>query len=194
MNFNQTNNNAGSVNNYRLAPAPVRETRSILGNYSTEGNRLVGYAAVWDSPTQINENGRSFTEIVRRGAFSRALASKSDIIATYNHNADALLARTSNGTLRLNEDATGLRFELDLPDTTLGRDIKTLTSSGTLNGASFTFNVRSGGDKWDGATRELRDLFLYECGPVAQPAYSMTSLGLRSTSINKKRLDLLNRM
>lgn len=198
MKFTQNNHNGGDVNNINLTPTAATETRSITGNYQTDGNRLVGYAAVWDSPTQIYENGVQFTEIVRAGAFTRSLANRGDILATYNHNPDALLARTSNNTLRLSQDATGLRFELDLPDTQLGRDLKALTSTGTLNGASFTFNVRSGGEKWNGKTRELVDLNLFELGPVAQPAYSSTSLGLRSrqaeqdkNSINLKRMRLM---
>lgn len=171
------------------------ETRSFTGDYTTEGNRLTGYAAVWDSPTQINENGRSFTEVIRSGAFAKAIASRGSVIATFNHNPDALLARTDNGTLRLMEDAHGLRFELDLPDTQLGRDIKTLTSTGTLRGASFTFNVRAGGEKWNGNTRELRDVFLYELGPVSTPAYQATSLGLRADmELKKMRLQLAEKM
>lgn len=167
------------------------ETRSLLATYKTDGNTLTGYAAVWDSPTQLVENGRAFTEVIRQGAFSKAIASRGSIIATFNHNPDALLARTDNGTLRLMEDSHGLRFELDLPDTQLGRDIKTLTSAGTLAGASFTFNVRSGGEKWNGNTRELRDVFLYELGPVSTPAYGATSLALRADmQLKKLRLQL----
>jgi hypothetical protein len=174
----------------------MRETRSFVGDFrQSDGNKLVGYAAVWDSPTQINnEGGRSFTEVIRSGAFSKAIASRGDVIATFNHNPDALLARTSNGTLRLNEDSRGLRFELDLPDTQLGRDIRALTSAGTLNGASFTFNVRTGGDRWDGNTREVTDVYLYELGPVSMPAYEATSVGLRSQWINDKRRELLMRL
>jgi HK97 family phage prohead protease len=173
----------------------TKETRSFGSNTTNDGNKLVGYAAVWNSPTQITEGGRSFTETIRSGSFSKALASKADIIATFNHNPDALLARVSNNSLRLSEDSHGLKFEIDLPDTQLGRDLKTLTNAGTLNGASFTFNVRAGGDKWDGNTREIRDVYLYELGPVSQPAYVSTSLGMRSQEhINKKRIELLNRI
>lgn len=157
----------------------MREVRSLSSTYQTDGNKLTGYAAVWDSPTTIFEDGRQFTEIVKRGAFTKAIAYGNDIISTFNHNPDALLARTRNNTLRLSEDNHGLKFELDLPNTQLGRDLKELTSNGTLNGASFTFNVRSGGEKWQGNTRELRDLFLFELGPVSSPAYEATSLGLR---------------
>lgn len=158
----------------------MREVRSLSANYQSDGNKLVGYAAVWDSPTTIHEDGRTFSEIIRSGAFSKAIASRGDVIATYNHNPDQLLARTRNSTLRLYEDSHGLKFELDLPDTNLGRDLKALTASGTLNGASFTFVVRSGGERWSGNTRELTDLFLFELGPVSNPAYEATSLGLRN--------------
>ena len=169
------------------------EKRSIFGRIDGDGNRLHGYAAVWDSPTNITEGGRSFIEVVRRGAFSRALASGGDIIATFNHNVDRLLGRTSSGTLRLSEDDHGLRFEIDLPQS--AADLKELASRGDLNGASFTFAPRKGGEVWDKGTRELRDVFLYELGPVVMPAYPATSVGLRDDAhrLRLMRLELLSR-
>ncbi|OWK37895.1 Phage head maturation protease [Fimbriiglobus ruber] len=153
---------------------------------------LTGYAAVWDSPTRITEGGRSFTEVVRRGAFRSAVESKADIIATFNHDPSRLLGRTSAGTLRLHEDDRGLRFEIDLPDH--ASDIKEMVDRGDLNGASFTFRPKAGGDNWNGDTRELTNLFLYELGPVAMPAYTATSLALRSKQqFRKMELDLRER-
>lgn len=162
------------------------ETRSILSNFQHDGNRLAGYAAVWDSPAVVTENGRTFTEIVRRGAFTKAIESKADIIATFNHDAGRLLGRTASGTLRLHEDAHGLRFEVDLPAS--AADLKELVARGDVKGASFMFQVRKGGEAWDGSTRELRDVFLYELGPVALPAYPATSVGLRSKDHYRRKL------
>lgn len=169
------------------------ESRKVSSNYTTEGNRLVGYAAVFNSPTQITEGGRSFVESVRPGAFRSALASGKDVIATFNHNPDNLLGRTSSGTLRLAEDNVGLRFELELP--AFASDIRELVSRGDLNGASFSFAVRAGGEKWaDRSTRELTDLDLFELGPVSMPAYSSTSLGMRGNiELAKLRLQLISK-
>lgn len=168
-----------------------RETRSIASTFETDGKKLVGYAAVFNSPSQVmRERGRTFTEIIRPGAFTKALASGGDIISTFNHDPSRLLGRTSSGTLRLTEDERGLRFEVDLPES--AADVRELVQRGDLNGASFAFAVRQGGEKWDAdhQTRELTDLYLAELGPVVQPAYPATSVGLRSTSVRRKLVEL----
>ena len=54
--------------------------------------------------------------------------------ALFNHERGALLGRTCSGTLRLSEDGTGLRYEIDLPDTTVGRDVAALLERGDLTG------------------------------------------------------------
>jgi HK97 family phage prohead protease len=157
-----------------------RETRSINSKLESSGNTLTGYAAVWDSPTTINMPGKSFTEIVRRSAFSRTLDGNRDIICTFDHDPASLLGRRSSGTLTVTPDEHGLKYEVVLPDTTTGRDLKTLVERGDVYGGSFTFGVRA--DKWTNNTRELLDLELYELGPVTMPAYPSTSLSLRSNS------------
>jgi HK97 family phage prohead protease len=167
----------------------MREQRSISVPFAADGNRLVGYAAVWDSPTRIAEQGRVFTETIRAGAFARSLKENPDIIATYNHNPDRILGRTKSGTLRLSEDERGLRFEIDLPESETV--LRELVARGDINGASFTFAPRAGGEAWSGNNRELRDVYLYELGPVTLPAYEDTSVGLRSgDAMRKKELEL----
>src|SRR5262249_1804476 len=86
-----------------------------------KGRTLRGYATVFNDEATIHEYGQEFREQIAPGAFREALAG--DVVALYNHNRDAVLGRTSSGTLRLNEDAKGLSFEIDLPDTALGRDL-----------------------------------------------------------------------
>jgi HK97 family phage prohead protease len=167
------------------------ETRSFTAPFQYEGKTLRGYAAVWDSPAQITEGGRSFTEVIKRGAFRSAVESKADIIATFNHDPSRLLGRTSAGTLRLHEDERGLAFEVDLPEH--ASDVREMVQRGDLKGASFTFTPKRGGETWDGNLRTINDVFLYELGPVAMPAYPATSVGLRSNDKYRKILDLLNR-
>ena len=166
-------------------------TRSLSSSeYKTDGNTLVGYASVWGVGYRMVEpvNGqlRSFTESVRKGAFSRSLASSPDIVSFYNHSPNHLLGRTSNKTLRVEEDAHGLRFEVDLPDTPTGNEVRALAQRGDLSGASFTFGIRPNGEKWEGNKRELTDLFLAEVGPVVLPASAATEVQMRSTYLFKR--------
>ncbi|WP_254068379.1 HK97 family phage prohead protease [Brevibacillus sp. 7WMA2] len=55
------------------------------------------------------------------GAFTRSLG-ENTIKALWNHRTDYVLGSTKNQTLRLSEDDIGLRFELDLPNNTWGKD------------------------------------------------------------------------
>jgi uncharacterized protein len=52
-----------------------------------------------------------------------------------------VLARTRSGTLRLAEDSKGLAFDLDVPNTSFGRDVLELAERGDIGGASFAFTV-----------------------------------------------------
>ena len=88
--------------------------------------------------------------------------------------------RTRSGTLRLAEDTRGLAFDLDVPDTTTGRDILALAERGDLGGMSFGFSTGKGGDAWQGDKRELRAVTLHEISVVqAHPAYSGTIVQAR---------------
>ena len=139
------------------------------------GRRLEGYAATFNTPAPIG----GFTETIRSGAFARTLA-KPDILALVDHDPGRLLARTASGTLRLAEDTRGLAFDLDLPDTTLGRDVLALAQRGDLGGMSFGF--RPVDEAWPARDRrELRAVDLVEISVVhAFPAYPATSLAARS--------------
>jgi HK97 family phage prohead protease len=151
---------------------------------------------VFDSPSQ---DLGGFTEIIRPGAFKRTLAANdSDPLALVHHMPHLVLGRTSAGTLRLSEDARGLAFEVDLPETQAARDLLVSVERGDIRGASFAFTVPSGGDHWEQrggqVTRELRDVDLYEITITPSPAYLDTSVARRSfagrytRSIDRNRL------
>jgi uncharacterized protein len=142
--------------------------------------RLEGYAAVFNSPARI---GDRFVETIRPGAFRAALAQPgADVLALVDHDPGRLLARTASGTLRLSEDARGLAFDLDIPDTTLGRDVLALAQRGDIGGASIGFRVKD--EAWPTRDqRELRAVDLIEISVVhAHPAYAETSVAARVRS------------
>lgn len=140
------------------------------------GRRLEGYAAVFDTPARIG----GFSETIRRGAFRSSLEERGDVLALVDHDPSRLLGRTSSGTLRLAEDTRGLSFEIDLPDTALGRDLLALAERRDLGGMSFGFKVKA--EVWPAADRrELRAVELVEISVVqAFPAYSATSVQARA--------------
>ncbi len=154
---------------------------------TSQPRTLYGYASVFGQKAQIG----SFEEIIAHGAFSRSLASGRDILCQIDHDSSKVLGRTSSGTLKLSEDEIGLRFELNLPDTTEGRDLAEMARRHDLGGMSFGFYVPEGGESWDGSTRTLTDVELVEISVVhAFPAYSGTSVDIRSKQ-KKPRLEKL---
>src|SRR5436190_17332076 len=109
------------------------------GNKSPQ---LVGHAAVFDTPSQ---DLGGFTEIVLPGAFKRTLGSTRDPLALVQHMPQLVLGRRSAGTLRLQEDARGLAYEIDLPPTQAAADLLVSVERGDVRGASFAFSTPKGG-------------------------------------------------
>ncbi|TDT94913.1 hypothetical protein DFO45_2671 [Azorhizobium sp. AG788] len=151
---------------------------------ASTGRTAVGYAAVFNSPTQI---GDWFIEEVAPGAFDDAVAG-GDVRALFDHNSARLLGRTTSGTLRLGQDAIGLAVEIDLPDTGDGRDVATLLERGDITGMSFGFMVTK--ETWDETgnipKRTIQKVDLLEVSIVSFPAYADTSVALRSLEGRRK--------
>ncbi|HFZ2573613.1 TPA: HK97 family phage prohead protease [Pseudomonas aeruginosa] len=158
--------------------------RRAAASLKQNGRTLFGYAARFGDPTSIG----GWTEVIQPGAFSRSLAgpAAASIRAVYEHDSAALLGRVGAGTLRLTEDDVGLAFELDLPDTSLGRDLAELVKRGDVSGCSFGFFPEK--ERWDGETRHLLDVDLQEVTITATPAYPTTSVQVRSKEPRTLRL------
>ena len=144
---------------------------------------LVGYTAVFN---RFSDVLGGFREKIAPGAFKSVLGQ--DVRALKNHDANYLLGRNKSGTLRMMEDDHGLRVEIDLPDTQVGRDTAEEARRGDLDGMSFAFVIDR--DSWDHkADPPERTILsfreLYDVGPVVYPAYTDTSAAMRSLDRNK---------
>jgi len=99
-----------------------------------------------------------------------------------------VIGRSTAGTLRMAEDKTGLSVEIDLPDTTDGRDIATLIERGDISGMSFGFIVTK--QTWDETgdvpKRTIEAVELHEVSIVAFPAYDDTTIAMRSLDDARK--------
>jgi HK97 family phage prohead protease len=151
-------------------PPEIRE--AVAG-----GRTIAGYAVVFNSTAEI---GDAWREVVAPGAFTESLGSN-DVVALYSHERCRVLGRTSAGTLRLKQDNKGLSYEIDLPDTTDGRDLAVLIERGDVNGMSFGFSVTK--QEWDETVsppkRTIQAVDLREITVTAFPAYDDTTIGLR---------------
>lgn len=155
------------------------EVRAIITESGTQ--QIEGYAAVFDK-NSVDLGG--FVERIAPGAFRESIAG-GDIRALWSHNSDLVLGRTANNTLRLSEDTYGLKFQLDLPDTTLGRDAFTSIQRGDVSGMSFGFTVKKEDQVWQRGEpgqphqRTLLKVDLFEVSPTAFPAYQQTQVSTR---------------
>jgi HK97 family phage prohead protease len=138
--------------------------------------RLSGYAAVFNEDSVP----LPFLERIAPGAFRKTLTETPDVRLLINHEG-LPLARTKNGTLRLNEDETGLYMDADLPDTQAARDLYTLVERGDVDQMSFAFRVIR--QKWseDRSRRVLTELSLSDgdVSVVTYPAYPTTTVEAR---------------
>lgn len=166
--------------------AEVREQNGEL--------RFEGHAAVFDS---WSEDLGGFRERIQRGAFRKVLRAGADVRFLMNHNPDLIMARSTvkdgPGSLRLEEDSTGLLVDANLVPTSTARDLRELTSTGVVSGMSYHFSMRDGGqDTWDDAyTERTVTQFggLHDVGPVTYPAYQATDASMRALACGIEIVD-----
>jgi len=144
---------------------------------------LRGHAAVFD---KLSLDLGGFREKISPGAFLRAIK-EDDVRALFNHDPDHILGRTTNDTLRLSEDDEGLLSEIDMPDTTVGRDLTVSISRGDVDAMSISFlKIRDSWEEGEGGEpdiRTLEEVELFDVSPVTFPAYPDTDVALRSYAV-----------
>jgi uncharacterized protein len=171
----------------------MRERRFFKGAEvrATGDGHIEGHAAVfnqeyvlWDSPTL------RVTEIIRSGAFDKTISEKHDVRCLFNHDPNMILGRTASGTLSLAQDTQGLKYNCDVADTSIGRDVRTSIQRGDISGCSFAFIVDE--QKRTEEEKEqklfiLREILkigeTFDVGPVTYPAYEGTDVKARSLEL-----------
>jgi len=173
------------------------ESRSEDG---AESQWIVGYAAKFgvnsldlgDFVERIDP--QAFGIVAERRGRKKPLETR----ALWNHDPNFPLARYP-GTLRMNVDEIGLRYEFPVPDTTYGRDLAANIEAGIVRGSSFSFQIAPGGEAWsveDG--RSIRTVTkidtLIDVGPVTFPAYpdADVTVAKRSFDVFRQQRDAEN--
>lgn len=151
-----------------------QELRSI-GEISAVGDDGIfeGYLTVWDT---VDDHNSTF----KRGSFKKTIQERgSRIKILFDH--EELIG----SSVELREDATGVfgRGKLNL-DVEKARETYAFMKDGTLEGLSFRFRPIKEGFK-DGV-REIREIKLYEFGPVMFPSNdSALVTDVRSENFNE---------
>lgn len=169
-------------------------TEKIEIREDDDGNRtLSGYAVKWEKKSSVLGYYYKFREQFKKGAFADSLKD-GDQRFLWSHDTGKVLGRTKNGTLRLKEDDVGLRFELDLPNTTLGNDTYESIKRGDVDGVSFGFrNPDDHIEEFDDdlPLRTIKTASLIEVSAVAFPAYPDSEVSARGYDRMKQYNDEL---
>ena len=161
---------------------PIMERRTTTQRADVNGQTIAGYAAVFNSPS---EDLGGFIEYIAPGAFDSVM--NDDVRGFYNHDYNYLLGRASSGTLRLSTDERGLRYEIDLPNTTYANDLIELMRRGDVKESSFAFMIES--DSWSVKNKQnIRTITkisrLIDVAPVVIPAYPAATSQLVTRALN----------
>jgi uncharacterized protein len=128
-----------------------------------------------------------FKEIIKTGAFNKALQRAKDVLLLFNHDDEKRLASISEGNLKLFEDSIGLKAETEISDAAI---IERAKSQG-FSGWSFGFmpikqRFEQGKDGIE--RRFIEDLDLIEVSLLSvKPAYPATSVEIRTDGILERR-------
>ena len=118
-------------------------------------------------------------EVIARGAFDNA--DMKDCCLKYNHSNDIpILARVRGGSLALSIDNIGLKWDANLFDTSVARDVYALVKGGGLDKCSFAFTVEE--EEYDRTThtRTIKKIGkLFDVSIVDIPAYDDTDVSAR---------------
>lgn len=167
----------------------TRATQIDIEIRGGDGRTVSGICCPFDSPTEIREGQHTFTEVVKRGAWSRTIAERGPnrikFLAQHDHRALPL-----GRAVLLREDASGLYGEFRVSKTEKGDEILELIRDGALDALSVGFEVIR--DRWSNrmSHREIHEGKLREVSAVTFGAYSdAVILGVRNQTRNVLSLE-----
>lgn len=160
-----------------------------------------GYATTFDEPYLLYDWGNyKVYEKIDRHAFDDC--DMSDVICQYNHEG-RVFARNKNGTLQLAIDNHGLKTDMELSGTELGRQVYEELKGGYSDKMSFGFKVGEDKreiteDRENNVTTVMRTITkitkLYDVSIVSIPANDATEVSARNFSegvINEIKEEIL---
>jgi HK97 family phage prohead protease len=156
-----------------------------------DGLTLEGYAAVFDSPTEIASRQEGhFIERMKPGCFRKTLDRRTPVLM-FNHGQHPLIGDMPLGVItEAREDARGLFVKARLSDNWLIQPVRDAIELGAVSGMSFRMSIPQGKETWRKPAergglpeRDIHEVACPELGPVVFPAYEDTTVGVRSQEI-----------
>lgn len=173
------NQNLHEVRFYDFSKAENREYAPHLTD--KEGRVVTGYAIVFNQRSRVlydRAQRKYFTEVIDPRAVTMEFLNNQDIKFNYNHDNNMLLGRSlyGSGSLKFEVDEYGVRYTIELPNTTVGNDLLELIRRGDVFGCSFAFTYAKDGvrdEKKNG--QNLRTVIrmdsIHDFAIVVDPAY-----------------------
>ena len=169
---------------FNLANVEIREKNEGELTYS-----FSGYASVFNKPYGVRDSKGTYTETIKPGAFKKTLQEQDDVRFLINHDGIPL-ARSSSGTLKLEEDDYGLFVECELdPSNPKVAEVASAMKRGDLNEMSFAFAAVR--DDFNGETRDVQEVRLFDVSVVTYPANSYAGATLRGLDISENLKELV---
>lgn len=166
----------------RNLPSKQTEVRA-----NSEKRTIEGYAIIFNVRSALIDG--NFTEIIMPSAVDGVIPN-SDVLALLNHDKNkGLLARSrfGKGTLSLEVDNKGVRYNFEAPKTPLGEETLEGVKRGDIANSSFSFTVAENGQVWerqsDGKYQRTITQFdrIFDVSPVYDPeAYTDATVAVRS--------------
>jgi hypothetical protein len=152
---------------------------------------FTGYASVFNKGYGVRDQQGSYEETIKPGAFKKTLQEQDDVRFLVNHDGIPL-ARTSSGTLELEEDNYGLfvRAELDPSNPTVA-EISSAMKRGDLNQMSFAFAAIRDEFNETGEKRNVTEAKLFDVSVVTYPANPWAGAKLRGVEIDDLHKELV---
>lgn len=148
---------------------------------------IEGYAIIFNQRSKlIKEWGETFFEVIEPTAADEVLRNENlNVIATVDHDRQKMLGRTKSGTLELIKDERGIKYRIQVPNTTLGNDMSELIERGDYFESSFVFTMPEDGYRTDRSEATpvryiSRFANMYDVAIVIDGAYANTAVALRS--------------
>jgi HK97 family phage prohead protease len=153
-----------------------------LAQVEAKGRTLKGYASVFNYPIDSGSARHPQTTFVKPGAFTRTLNNnRSQVQVLFNHGHDPRYGELPIGVIKkLEEDGRGLYAEVELHDGPDNENIRAALASGALRAMSIQFETLAEEFNADRTERNIREVKLWEFGPVTFPANEAATASLHS--------------
>lgn len=167
------------------APTKEQESETETENATDDDSKVItGYALKFGEPSK---DLGGFVEVITAEALKEV--DLSNVVLLQGHDYSKPLASVKAGTLKLEVDDVGLKFEATLTDTSYAKDVYENIKAGIVDSMSFGFEVGLDSfeeDEEGTVTRSIENMkALHEISIVTVPAYDQTNVQVSTRSYTK---------